>query len=124
LTWDGKNDAGKKVADGVYYAHVQSSDTLVVQDLLLVHQYEYGWTHAADEFADLTAADGSFEISQDCLPFDHVFDARDEDGEVIDMYTVSRWIHILAVDAADQIARQDSVFIDAELGAEVSIQFP
>ena len=32
--------------------------------------------------------------------------------------------HILAVDAADQIARQDSVFIDAELGAEVSIQFP
>ena len=53
-----------------------------------------------------------------------MFEIYSEDGEVLDMETVSRWVHIVAVDAADRAARQDSVFIDEELGAEVSIQYP
>jgi hypothetical protein len=124
MTWDGRNDQGLQVVDGVYHVNVRPGDTPRIQDLLLVGDYEQAWTYATHEFSAHTGADGSFEIAQDCLPFGHEFDIINADGNITDTRGVSRWVHVISVDPANRSARQDSVFVDEQVGAEVMIWYP
>jgi hypothetical protein len=120
--WDGRNDEGRRVVDGVYFASVQTADSLLVHDLVLISEYE-DWDPDTDEAHAFTDALGRFEIPQRCLPFGHVTEARDEYGEIEDSIEVARWIELVAVHPGGGQARSDSVYVDARRGASAEVSF-
>lgn len=117
---DGKNDEGKLLADGIYFVHATYSDTTLVEDLLLVWDLDHSISLDTHEVMTVTDEDGRFRIQQDCLPFDYVIDISGLD----DVITVSRHVNILAVEAPDQVASSDSVYVDPQKGADIIVRFP
>lgn len=122
VVWDGLDDDGRTVPDGVYQVHLETETATVVRPVLLLRQ-GYQLPDAATLAAlTTTAADGRFAIAQACLPFGFNQDYYDEHGDVAGTITVTRTVVAWVYDpASGQLLSSEPVVVDVTDGAEVTI---
>lgn len=123
VVWDGEDDAGRTMPDGVYWYHVVWADGENTQPMILLH---LGYGDLAEDavLAPLVVTDtqGRFALSQTCLPLDFVHEALDEEGEHLTTYTVTRSVRVWAYDPQSGIlAVSPGVSVDPETGAAVTV---
>ena len=115
---DGRNDDGLYLPDGIYFVNATYSDTLLVQDFLMVREPHVEISLSRHVMCAVTDEGGGFRISQACLPFDYGLFLADLEDTV----RVSRWVHFQIAGDQGLMAVSDSVFVDPGKGAEVSIR--
>jgi hypothetical protein len=122
VLWDGQDDAGRTMPDGVYRYHLLTATGRNDQAIVLLYP-GYQLPEAAS-FAPLavTDANGRFALSQACLPFGFSFDAVNEIGEILGTATVTRSVRVWAYDPrSGALAGSPEVVVDATTGAEVTV---
>ena len=123
VSWDGKNEEGKLVVNGVYYYNIACGDYSDKKAMILSFSYLGYSSPDSLEHHALTNNDGYFEISQDCLPFGVESVETDSMGAPIGTIVISREINIWALHNSYSPACVESVFVDSLSGAYVTIQF-
>jgi hypothetical protein len=123
VVWDGRDDLGRLLPDGVYWSHVVTMAGEVRNDLLLMR---FGLEHVADDdsLAPLAVTDsaGRFTLDQGCLAFGHTFTGTDESGTPTGTIEVSRSVRVWAFNAADgSRAASNWTSVDPHRGAEVEV---
>lgn len=122
VTWDGKNEEGKLVVNGVYYYNIVCGDYSDKKAMILSFSYlGYSSLDSLEHHA-LTNKDGYFEISQDCLPFGFESVKTDSTGNPIGTIVISREVDIWALHNSYSPACVESVFVDSLSGAYITIQ--
>ncbi len=122
IIWDGKDDAGRTMPDGVYRFHLVTTEGESHTPFLLL-RLGYQLPEAAT-LAPLavTDAQGRFALSQTCLPFGFAQDAVGEAGEFITTYTVTRRVRVWTYDPQSGILDIGPMAtVDPEAGAEVTV---
>jgi hypothetical protein len=123
VIWDGRDDEGRPLADGVYWVHLVTPEQTTRNDILLLH-LGYGDLDAGMVPAPLAVTDagGYFRLDQACLPFGHSFAGTDELGEPTGTATVTRRVRVWAFNADDGAAGGGAwVTVDADVGAAVTV---
>jgi hypothetical protein len=94
VTWDGLDDSGRILPDGVYQVHLRQGST---EDLTVVARLglDYASLGAGEVLAPLAVTDGrgEFTLSQECLPFGYQMTLTNEAGESIGS-AISDWITV------------------------------
>jgi len=121
VTWDGLNDAGLVVPDGIYRYHLVTDAGESTGAFALLH---YGYL-SLDAEAVLapqatTDAQGRFRLDQTCLPFGFAFDAVDDSGDPISTITITRTVHVWAF-SGDAHGTSASVTVTPDTGADVTV---
>jgi hypothetical protein len=123
FVWDGKDDEGLTMPDGVYHFHLVTASGASQQPFLLLY---LGYDNLPEDavLAPLAVTDarGGFALSQACLPLGFVFDTLDEVGQVIGQATVTRSVRVWAYDPhSGVLADSPAVTIDPDNGAVVTV---
>lgn len=113
ITWDGLDDAGQRVVEGLYFLVVAAEDTTLVQNFLLVHLYS-DWDAATDGAHARTGADGRYTVDDACLGFGEIIAFTDEMGEVLEERAISRFIRLSVLAADGRTAFRDSVLFPSD----------
>jgi hypothetical protein len=121
--WDGKNEQGKGVVNGVYYYHITAGSFSDSKSMILSFPYTDHSSPDTLEHHALTNNDGYFEISQDFLPFGHESMGCDSAGNEIGIIVITRQVDIWALHNSYLPARVDSVDVHSISGADITIQF-
>ena len=122
ILWDGKDDAGRTMPDGVYRFNLVTTAGESHGPFLLLH-LGYQLPEAAT-LAPLAVTDarGRFTLSQACLPLGFVMDVVNEVGEITGIMTITRNVRVWTYDPQSSILDTGPlVTIDPEIGAEVSV---
>lgn len=121
LTWDGTNEAGLVLPDGIYRYHLvtETGESTVAFPIL---HHGYGSFDAETALAPqaTTDAQGRFRLDQTCLPFGFAFDSIDDSGEPISMITITRIVRVWAF-SGDAYGTSHSVTVDSDAGANVTV---
>lgn len=121
LTWDGMNEAGLALPDGIYRFHVETeAGQSTVAFALLYHSYRNLDAEAALAPQAVTDAQGRFRLGQACLPFGFAFDAVDDSGDPISMITITRLVRVWAF-SGDACGTSVTVTVAPDTGAEVTV---
>ena len=123
VSWDGKNEEGKLVVNGVYYYHITAGSFSDSKSMIVSFSYADYTSPDGLEHHALTNKDGYFEISQDFLPFGYESVKCDSAGNEIGIIVITRQVDIWALHDSYSAACVESVFVDPTSGAEVTIQF-
>ncbi|HOX26202.1 MAG TPA: hypothetical protein PLL30_08430 [Candidatus Krumholzibacteria bacterium] len=123
VVWDGLDDAGRVLPDGVYRMHLRTEAGETHQELALLHVgYEGLDPDAVVAPLAVTDDEGEFTLSQECLPFGFTFDRLDENGDPIGTSTITREVRIWAFSAAaGAVGASGWAAVDPETGAEVTV---
>lgn len=121
--WDGRDDKGRLVPDGVYWYHLETATGGERHDFLM---YGFGYADLGgdDIPAALTVTNsrGAFRLDPACLPFGHTFTGVDETGQPTEPFAVSRRVRVWAFSPVDGAsAASDWIEVDPRYGAEVAI---
>ena len=106
--WYGNNSEGTQVKNGAYFINYQTND--VVGKRLI---FSFDTNIDSSNGNAVTDEDGTFSISQSCLPT----------GYSSEYITVSRNVKIIASHSSFDTIILDNIFIDPNSGADVTIQF-
>lgn len=122
VAWNGLDDEGRLVPDGVYWLQVRTPTRHESNAALLLH-LGYGDVTVATAVAApaRTDDDGRYRLGQECLPFGFAFPALDENGDPLGSYTVNRRVRVWAVQATAGIGHTDWLDVDAERGLAADI---
>lgn len=123
VVWDGLDDLGRVLSDGVYWSHVVTVNGETRHAALML-RLGYGDLTTQEELAPLALTDehGHFALSQECLPFGHTFMGTDELGNETVTITVTREVRIWAVDPATGVPTGSSwLTVDAANGADLTV---
>ena len=112
LMWDGLDDDGRRVLEGVYTAALAVSDTIQSVQLVMIHFYA-GWEPATDRAHTMTDPEGNYRLDDGCLGFGAVVTVTDEVGDVIDERAISRVVDVRVMATDGAWARRDSVVFPA-----------
>lgn len=121
--WDGRDDEGRLLPDGVYWYHLVTSAGETRDDVLLLWN-GYGSLAAGEVPAPLavTSSAGRFTLDQGCLPFGETFTGTDEEGTPIATFAISRQVRVWAFDTADGTRAASAVVaVDRDRGVDVEI---
>jgi hypothetical protein len=121
-TWDGKNEEGELVVNGVYYYHLLAGDFSASSAMILSYSYSGYDSPQGLESHAATGNDGYFEIGQDCLPFGHESAKYDDQGNQIGTIVITREVGIWVLHDSYSTASKESVSVDSHTGAYVTIQ--
>ena len=110
--WDGLDDDGRRVLEGVYTAALAVSDTIQSVQLVMIHFYA-GWEPATDRAHTMTDPEGNYRLDDGCLGFGAVVTVTDEVGDVIDERAISRVVDVRVMATDGAWARRDSVVFPA-----------
>ena len=121
LSWDGMNDAGLVMPDGVYRYHLVTEAGESTGSFPYFH-LGYG---GLDDDASLapeaiTDMQGGFRLAQTCLPFGFAFDSVDGTGEPISTITITRSVRVWAF-SGDVYGTSVSVTVSPDTGADVTV---
>ncbi len=105
---------------GLYTLRSTYPDTVMVEDFMMVWDADTPRSLTSHVVQATTDEAGNFLIVQDCMAFDHELYIAPLDSTI----TISRWVHILVVDHQDRTVISDSVYVDAEIGAEITVRLP
>ena len=121
LTWDGTNDDGLVLPDGVYRFHVVTDDGESTSAFTILHNGYLGLdAEAVLAPQAITDAQGRFRLEQTCLPFGFTFEHVDGTGEPIGTITIIRTVHVWAF-SGDTFGTSASVTVAPETGADVTV---
>ena len=110
---------------GLYVVNVLQNNELQTMDLVLFHSDFSPEANIEDyRLQAVTAADGTFTLSQGCLPFGYVMDQTDEQGNIIGTVDISREVQFFAMHRDYPTTGSEWMFVDENSGCEVEIQFP
>lgn len=120
ISWDGLDDAGRTVPDGVYRFHLVTTEgESHTPSLLLRLGYQLPEAATLAPLA-VTDAQGGFTLSQACLPFG--FTQDDVGSEPVTTYTVTRSVRVWTYDPLSGLLDMGPrVTIDPVTGAEVAV---
>lgn len=124
IAWDGRDDAGRTLPDGVYRLHLVTVEGQTDSALAMMY-FGYQLPEAATLVPlAVTDAHGRFALSQGCLPFGFRQDAVDEQGNITGTFTVTRTVRVWAYDPqSGALTSSSALVIDAETGADVTVDF-
>jgi hypothetical protein len=123
--WNGLDDEGRQMVEGVYYWHLETPDTsYAVDGLWLLLTYDGVQSADSLESFAVTDAVGRFSFPTRCLPFDYEYnyiDIHDQPQTI----TITRQVRLWAIGASfGAVPASMEVVVDPETGAEVTIQLP
>ena len=121
-TWDAKNSSGKYVTSGVYLYHIIAGEYSMTKNMLLLYDYS-GYSFDSIEHNSITNNSGNFSLSQDCMPFGSTGLRTDEAANFLGYWHVTKYVKIWAIHDSYTTVFIDSVYIDSDSGADVTIQF-
>ncbi|MGB7061165.1 MAG: carboxypeptidase-like regulatory domain-containing protein [Candidatus Zixiibacteriota bacterium] len=122
VNWDGKNEEGDLVLNGVYYYCLHAGEWQAENSMVLSYSYSgYDSPQGLQSHA-ATGSDGYFEISQDCLPFGHESAKYDDQGNQIGIVVITREVGVWVLHDSYSTASEESVWVDSRTGAYVTIQ--
>lgn len=121
--WDGRDEQGRLLPEGVYWFHLSTATVEERDDFLLM---ELGYVDIAggDSLVPLAVADGAgqFTLDQRCLSIGHTFPQYGLSGSLADSVEISRNVRVWAFSATDSSrAPSEWVYVDPQRGAEVEI---
>jgi len=119
IAWDGLDDTGLRVVEGLYKMVLDHAEGLISQDLVLIHDY-HEWDSSQGGHHALTDGNGEFLLPDDCLGFGHMVTTTDEYGNTIDDRPIERLVNLRAVDGAGNVARRDSILFPTGGNLEVN----
>jgi hypothetical protein len=122
VIWDGRDDDGRLVPDGVYWLQVRTPTRHEATAALLLH-LGYSEVTAATDVAALARTDdhGRYRLGQDCLPLGFTFAATDESGNLVGTVAVARHVRVWALHPNHGLGHTDWLDIDAEQGLSADI---
>ena len=125
VTWDGKDEQGRKVVAGFYALHLVTTEQHDVRDFFMNEIGYAGQTATADlEAFAVTDADGRFSFGQDCLAFGREVTMVDETGQALAPYTIPHRATLWAVhDVLGAAAGPALATISPTEGADITIVF-
>ena len=123
VMWDGLDDTGARVVDGLYFLVMSAADTISTHDLVLITEY-HNWNTEDCQYHARTGADGSYTLSDECLGFGHDFESVDENGESTGTRTITRMVNLRALSSDGKVARCDSVLFPETGSAVVDFVMP
>ena len=121
VTWDGLDEAGLVLPDGVYRFHVVTDAGETTSAFAILH---HGYL-SLDADAVLapqatTDAQGRFRLEQTCLPFGFAFEHVDGTGDPIFTITITRTVRVWAF-SGDSYGTSTSVTVAPDTGADVTV---
>ena len=122
VQWDKKNNNEKFVTSGVYLLYLNAGDYSNTKNMLVLYDYS-GYSFDSIEHNSITNNSGNFSLSQDCMPFGSEGVRTNEVGEFLGYWHVTKYVKIWAIHDSYATVFIDSVYIDSDSGAEVTIQF-
>ena len=122
VQWDKKNNNGKFVTNGVYLYHIIAGEYSMTKNMLLLYDYS-GYSFDSIEHNSITNNSGNFSLSQDCMPFGSTGLRTDEAANFLGYWHVTKYVKIWAIHDSYATVFIDSVYIDSDSGADVTIQF-
>ena len=122
VVWNGLDDEGRLVPDGVYWLQVRTPTRHESTAAMLLH-LGYGDVTMATAMAApaCTDSDGRYRLAQDCLPFGFAFPATDESGNLIGSYAVNRRVRVWAVQPTAGIGHTDWLDVDVARGLAADV---
>lgn len=122
VTWDGRDDDGRLVPDGVYWLQVRTPTHHESTAALLLH-LGYSEVTAATAVATLACTDerGRYRLGQDCLALGLTFAGTDESGNLVGTVAVTRHVRVWALHPDHGLGHTDWLDIDAEQGLVADI---
>lgn len=109
IIWDGRDDQGLRVVEGLYYYEAASPDSMIRRAFVMIHMYTEWDTEECEHHA-LTDADGKYTFDDKCLGFGTEVTTTDEEGNVIDTRPILRLVNLHLVTDDGRMARRDSVY--------------
>ena len=122
VQWDKKKNNEKFVTSGVYLLYLNAGDYSNTKNMLVLYDYS-GYSFDSIEHSSITNNSGNFSLSQDCMPFGSEGVRTNEVGEFLGYWHVTKYVKIWAIHDSYTTVFIDSVYIDSDSGAEVTIQF-
>ena len=121
IQWNGLDDVGHQVPDGVYWVHLVTPTENWSQPILMAN-LGYAGLPEGREVAPQAAStpDGRFRLGQGCLPFEFEFPAIGEPYGTIGL-AITRRVRVWALHDGYAPTCSDWVTIDADDGASVVI---
>ncbi len=113
ILWNGLDDAGLRVVEGVYYYSLATADTLVGAKMVLIHDY-HDWNTTDCRAHAVTDAGGVFRLGGECLGFGTVITCLDEEGNFQDERPVTRMVNLRVICPDGRWVRRDSVLFPEE----------
>ncbi|MFH1843320.1 MAG: FlgD immunoglobulin-like domain containing protein [bacterium] len=99
ITWDGRDDDGHKVVEGIYLYHLaQDGMEIASREMFLAHGTYIGQTSTSDlNYFAITDPRGYFTFPLDCLAFGEKIQRFDEVGTPLGEYTIPHRATIWAI---------------------------
>ncbi len=125
VVWDGLDDSGRLLPDGVYWVEVRTPTGQATSPAALLHVGYPGLTADTDVAALARSDDrGHFRLGQDCLPLGFAFTGTDELGEPTGTATITRRVRVWASHPDHGVGHTGWLAIDDERGlvADVTLR--
>jgi len=123
-TWDGRDDEGLTILDGVYILQMELPDTVLATKTLVLRGYG-GWDPAEGRAHARTDDQGRFRLSDECMGFGTVLPASSEvDPDPLGTFEVLREVDLYAVHPDGRQARLESVVFPEEGILDVNLVIP
>ena len=106
--WDGLDDAGLRVVEGLYWYVLASSEGFTTNKLVLIHDYTE-WDTENCRAHDFTDTSGRYSLSDECLGFGEMITVTDEEGNIVDERPLGRTVNLRAVSPGGSVVRRNSV---------------
>jgi hypothetical protein len=124
IQWNGLDDAGRQVPDGVYWVHLETSAESWARPILMANLGYAGLPEGREVAAQATSTrDGRFRLGQSCLPFGFEFPALGEPYGTAGL-AITRRVRVWALHDNYVPTCSDWVTIDDHDGASVVITLP
>lgn len=122
VVWNGLDDSGRLVPDGVYWCQVRTPTSHIETAALLLH-LGYGDLTPATAVAAPARSDtqGNYRLEQDCLPLEFTFPQTDELGEPVGTVAIERRVRVWAAHPDHGLGHTGWLTIDDARGLAADI---